>query len=190
MTILATSTRCSEEASASIALRRRVGLIDRLILLLRRRIRQEEKIVASAFIYYPIWIGTAEIRFSREATSAPGESVLFAIDGLTGLVSRISGHPHSQDISSDYGRVVACRIAGEEAKRILSTHLQQRLALRSRRVPQIAIKDLNKIYKPYYVFQIEAGRKSTFRAVDAEIGIREYSLDIRFQDLAYELPDS
>lgn len=186
MEIPATPSRISEAASAAVALRTRTGLIDRMIQLVRRTSPPEEAIVQADVLYYPLWIGTTEIRSAPDGVSGPVQVRLFAVDGCTGAASRIEGCPQPRQTQAEGSRVALCRITAEEAMRLLAAHLRRPSVTPLRRACRARIRGLLKIYKPHYIFLIKAGRGSVFRAVDAETGLRNYALDVLFRTLSRE----
>jgi len=184
MKIYSTSVAIKKNEAIKAATKQYVGLFDRVALCFQKASKKQELIINSKFIYYPLWIIGAEIKFIRPKLN-PGVFYDFlAVDGCYGGVSRIVGFPNSQEVIVDEDKIIKCKITSEQAKKITIENLESKNALKYKKFPQVKVIEIQKIYKPNFVFCFEKGDKKYYRAVDAEIGTRNYFLDIKFKELS------
>lgn len=184
MNILSTSTSIDEEKAQRIALKNWRGLIDRIAQLLQKSSSEQESILSSDLIFYPLWLVGAEVKFSRPFSNPRILYAFLGIDGFFGSVSQAVGHLEAKEIVAEESRVVRCQVTQEEAKTICIRHLKNTYGFKYKKVPEVKVMEVQQVYKPNYVFSCKKGAKEYIRAVEAETGARNYSLDIRFRELS------
>ncbi len=183
--ILSTPASIDQEKAQRIALKGRRGLIDRFSQLFQKSSREQESILRSELVYYPLWLIGAEVKFLRPFSNLRVFYAFIGIDGHFGSVSQAAGNPEAKEIFVDGNRVVKCQVAKEDVKNICIRYLENTYGFKYKKVPEVKVIEIKQVYIPNLVFSCKKGAKEYFRAVDVETGMRNYMLDIKFKELSY-----
>lgn len=160
-----------------------VGLMDKILMLAYKNSKTKENVVSSRLIYYPHWVVGAKVLFARHKMESKIIYDFLVIDGYYGTISRVQGFPVINRKLVEENEVVKCRIELEKAREIAVEYLENKNSLKYKKVPEIQIQEILQVYKPNVVFVCENGFKRYYKAVDAETGLRNYLLDIKYKEL-------
>jgi len=183
--IFYTPRHVEPEAALSEASRRRLGLLDWIVMLFNPAARQPQRIVDLRLFFHPLWFVGAQMTFARPGTSPRIEYRFVVVDGFFGVANRVIGIPEGADGQAPSADVVQARISGERAQAAALEYLHRTTDLRYKKVPEIEVLELEHVYKPYFAVRCDRGGKEYFVTVDAESGMRNYFLDIKVRDLAF-----
>jgi len=185
MNILSTSISIDKDKAQRVVLKSRQGLIDWVALFFQKSSRGQERILSSQLIYYPHWLVGAEVKFSCPVSNPRILYAFLGVDGHCGSVSRAVGYPETEEILVDGSQVVRCLVTEEEARSVSIRFLQSTYGFKYKKIPEINPLEIQRVYKPNLIFSCQKGAREYFRAVDAETGVRNYMLDIKFRELSY-----
>ncbi|MET3696991.1 hypothetical protein SAMN05877753_101431 [Bacillus oleivorans] len=181
MIISCTNSTISTAESLEIVRRDHTGLIDTLLSVFRKKEVSTSPFKQSESIYYPYWVIHYHLSFTDRV-----ESMFIVVDGFTGDASFTKGLPILDQVEVENNKLVRCSIPLVKSILLANDFLTDNLIFRDKRMPSCSPVDFLKLYKPYYIYSNEKNGKLIYKAIDAQTGERNYSLDIVYPQLLFE----
>ena len=101
------------------------------------------------------------------------------------MVNTMVGIPQFTDISVPENQIAKDVYTVEEARDKLSDFLKKKGYKKLHAFPKVEFDSLSTVYKPFYHCLCQCKGKTFSRVVDAEIGERNYLLDIQYKNLRF-----
>ena len=188
MKLNTTLVRISPEDAMALAAKENTGLLGKLAASIKGAPPAVEVLDAELF-YYPLCVGGGVLDFPR-AAHLPSKRIasLAVVDCAFGYVQRMQGTPETQTVDVDGRHVVKRMIDDKEAHERLASFMRKQGFRKYRALAEVEFKEFYLVYKPHYVCRCRRKDKEFLRIVDAEIGQRDFMLDIKYKDLHFERP--
>ncbi|HWO77492.1 MAG TPA: hypothetical protein VNM69_16630 [Bacillus sp. (in: firmicutes)] len=180
MIVSCTNTTISAAEASEIARQNCSGLFNKLFSAFRRNSSKANALQAEC-IYYPYWVIHYHLSFSNHV-----ESMFIVVDGFTGSASIGKGLPAVNQVEVEKSKLVQCSFSLVKAVLLANDFLTDWLIFKQKRLPSFRPVDFLKLYKPHFIYSCENGSKLLYKAIDAETGERNYSLDTHYSQLLFE----
>ena len=185
MKLDSTLVRISPEDAMALAARENTGLVGKLTARIKGAPKPVEVLEAKLF-YYPLGVGGGVLDFPR-AAHLPSKRIvsLAVIDCAFGYVQRMQGKPEIVQVDAEPSQVVRRSFNDEEAKERLASFMRKQGYRKYRAMAEVEFREFYLVYKPHYACRCRRGDREFTRIVDAEIGQRDFMLDIKYKDLKF-----
>lgn len=172
------------EKVEQMAVKETYGAVGRIIRLFTRP--QPVRLLETHFFYYPYYTAGAKSELPQPGGRRMTEFFFAVADSLDGHVSKMKNLPVLEEKEADPGLVAKAAVSLEDAGDIICKELKKQVMTKFGREPEITLKEIQKIYKPFYACKCARGEKEFYRVLDAEMLERNYFLDLKFPKLAFE----
>ena len=186
MKISSTLVRMGREEAMALAEKENGGLIGKLAERIKGAPTPVRALDAE-LLYYPLCVGGGVLSFPR-AANLPSRRIvsLAVVDCAFGYVQKMQGQPELTEQEVPGTQIVRRSLADDAARERLASFMRKQGYRKYRSLPEVEFREFYLVYKPHYVCRCTRGSKEFLRIVDAEIGQRDFMLDIKFKDLQFE----
>ncbi len=186
MEINSTLVRISREDAMALAVKENTGLIGKLCEAIIGPPPEVEALDAELF-YYPLCVGGGLLVFPRAANLSDKKiASLAVVDCAFGYAQHMQGTPEIQTLDVEPRQVVRRMLNDDEAHEKLASFMRKQGYRKYRSLAEVEFKEFYLVYKPHYICRCRRKGKEFSRVVDAEIGQRDFMLDVKYSDLHFE----
>lgn len=181
MEIYSTLIRLSKEEAGVIACKEYPDLLTRLFYLMFPRSKKKISLVSVQLFYckyYTAWGVVTSKRGKRASCNA-------AMCSAFPLVKRMAGFPETQLVNVEEREIAEDRYDESEADRRLREFILKETYRKLRMFGDVKLTRKESVYKPFYCCICEKNGNRITRVVDAEIGERDYLMDIQYKNLIF-----
>lgn len=143
-------------------------------------------IESGELFYYPYYCARTQLHLPR-VKSLPDRIISenVVMEGGFGAVQRMGGFPDIQQQEVPQEHVVVCQYTRAQAQERICEYLRKKGFRKYRVFPDVKVKDIQLVYKPLYACLCQKGSKKFYKIIDAEVGERDYMLDIRYKNMIF-----
>lgn len=185
MQIACTTLRITPEEAKKLCETENNGLIGRIIDGITRR-STEIRVIGCRQFYYPYYCMTAEMRlplFSKQKDRVIYERLV--VEGGFGAAQSMQGQPETQLLDVAEERVVKTQYTAQQACERAQDFLRKKCFRKYQMYPSFQFPEVQLIYKPLYAVCCQRRSRKFYRIVDAEVGVKDYALDIRYHQMQF-----
>lgn len=184
MDIRCTSIRVTPEEAKLIAAKEHPGILTRVAQWMIPGLKKRIEIVKIEQFYCRFYYGTAllSVHQGKQQRSIKMAAVM---PSAINMVKTMAGTPQFMDISVPENQVVKDVYTVEEAREKLTDYMRKRGYKKLRSFPRVDFESLSTVYKPFYHCICQYKGKAFSRVVDAEVGQRDYLLDILYKKFRF-----
>ncbi|MCI8526311.1 MAG: hypothetical protein HFF17_10415 [Oscillospiraceae bacterium] len=186
MKIQSTLVRMTPEQAMELAARENRGLLGKLADKVKGA-PPEITVQGVQLFYYPLCVGGGVLSFPR-AAHLPSRRIvsLAVVDCAFGYAQRMQGRPALKETAAEASQVVKRRLNDAAAREKLASFMRKQGYRKYRAIAEVEFKEFYLVYKPHYVCQCKRGTREFQRVIDAEIGQRDFMLDVKYRELTFE----
>ena len=186
MRISTTLVRTDEAQAKALAAYENGGLLGKLMERIKGA-QEPIKVLEASLFYYPLYVGGGVLDFPR-AANLPSKRIVSigVVDCAFGYAQRMQGQPELTEVEAEPHQVVRRAFTEDEAREKLASFLRKQGYRKYRTIAEVEFREFYLVYKPHYVCRCCRGDKEFLRIIDAEIGQRDFMLDIKYKDLRFE----
>lgn len=185
MKIRTTATTITPEKAMELAAKENNGLIGAFFNKLGH-VPKGVDVLDCRKIYYPYYVGGAILHFKRAGKLPDREVVGVAVmEAGYGHVEQMRGQPRTSMEEVKKSQIVISPYSGKDAELKIGSFLAQKGYRKYKAIPDVKFMELYALYKPHFVCRCKKGNKEFYKVIDAEIGQRNYFLDIKMKDLKF-----
>ena len=190
MKIDATLIRIQPQGAFELCVRENRGLLGALFDKINRH-PTEVFVESGKLFYYPYYCAHTQLHLPR-VRSMPNRVISenMVMEGGFGAVQRMGGFPDTQQQEVPQEHIVVCQYTKEQAQERIREHLKKKGFRKYLAFPDVKVKDLQLVYKPLYACLCRKGNKKFYKIIDAEVGERDYMLDIRYKNMVFHQPQT
>jgi hypothetical protein len=182
--IKCTSIRATPEEAELIAVKEYPDILTRAAQWIIPGLRKHTEVVKIEPFYCRYYYGIAliSVHLGKQQRSIKMAAVM---PSAINMVKTMVGTPQFMDISVPKNQIVKDVYTIEEAREKLTDYMRRRGYKKLRSFPRVDIESLSTVYKPFYHCVCKCEGKIFSRVVDAEIGQRDYLLDIQYKKFRF-----
>lgn len=182
MEIYSTPVRLSKEEAGMLACKEYPDLFTRLFYLIFPGLKEKISLVSVELFYCKYYVACGEVT----AKKGRGVSCNAAMCSAFPLVKRMVGFPETGLVNVKGGEIARDRYDEAEADRRLREFIQKAAYKKLRAFGNVTLIKKEAVYKPFYCCICEKNGRRIVRTVDAEIGERDYLMDIQYKNLIFQ----
>jgi hypothetical protein len=184
MDIRCTSIRVTPEEAKLIAAKEHPDIITRVVQWIIPRLKNRVEVVRVDPFYCRFYYGIARLSVSRGKQQ---RSIKMAVvmPSAINMVKTMVGVPQFKEISVCENQVVKDVYNAEDAREKMIHYMRVRGYRKLRSLPSVEFESFSTVYKPFYHCVCQCNGKKFSRVVDAEIGQRDYLVEIAYKNFRF-----
>lgn len=184
MNIRCTSIRVTPEEAKLIAAAEHPDIITRVVQWIIPGLKKKVEVVRIDPFYCCFYYGIARlsVRRGRQQRSI---KMAVVMPSAINMVKTMVGVPQFKEISVSENQVVKDVYNAEDAREKMIHYLRIRGYRKLRSLPSVEFEFFSTVYKPFYHCACQCDGKKFSRVVDAEIGQRDYLLEIAYKNFRF-----
>ncbi len=185
MMIECTQTRLTPRAAVEFCSTENNGLLGKVADKLRGG-PQKIDVLKCRLFYNPYYCVSAKMHLPLLGN--PKGRQLFdrmVVEGGFGIVQQLQGLPETQKTEVKRYEIVAANYSKAQACDRVQEFLRKQCFRKYHMYPEFEFPSVNLVYKPLYAVLCQKGKRRYYQIVDAEVGVKDYVLDIRFPQMKF-----